>query len=61
MMIANWIHDSVSSQVVSPRLFPISPAFVVLINGNDFAGAIRRVMPRSATGRSRKGMKGGEL
>jgi len=52
MMIANWIHDSVTSQVVITRLsafFPVTP-----VHDNEFAGAIRRVMPRSATGRSRK-------
>lgn len=46
MMIASWMVDSSSSQVVITRLFPITPV-------NEFAGRIRRVMPRSATGRSR--------
>ena len=59
MMIASWMKkDSSSSQVVSPRLsrFPF-PAFDTV---NEFAGAIRRVMPRSAIGRSRTALKGGE-
>jgi len=57
MMIANWIHDSVTSQVVIPRL---STSLGSSPNDTKLAGVIRRVMPRSATGRSRKGMKGGE-
>jgi hypothetical protein len=54
MMIASWIHDSVSSQVVSTRL-SISPSPASLVNNTfeKLAEAIRREMPRSATGRSR--------
>jgi hypothetical protein len=60
MMIAIWMKHSVTPPVIDSRLYssPIpSPG-----SPNDFklAGAIQRVMPRSATGRSRKGMKGGE-
>jgi hypothetical protein len=49
MMIAFWMHDSVKPQVISTRLsrFP-EPSPVIKL-----AGEIRRVMPRSATGRSR--------
>lgn len=57
MMIASWIHDSVTSQVVNNRLFFSLETFP---HDEKLAGAIRRGMPRSATGRSRKGMKGGE-
>ena len=47
MMIASSIQkQSSASQVITPRL-PFLPTV------NEFAGAIRRVMPRSATGRSR--------
>jgi hypothetical protein len=54
MMIANWMIDSGKSQVISPRLSTIpSPASPDSQNVYKFAGAIRRVMPRSATGRSR--------
>jgi hypothetical protein len=60
MMIANWIHDSVKPQVVSARISSSLPASSFPDIDNEFAGVIRRVMPRSATGRSRKGMKGGE-
>ena len=59
MMIAYWMkNEPVTSQVVSSRLssFPcVSPTNVF-----QFAGEIRRVMPRSAIGRSRTAMKGGE-
>ncbi len=52
MMIASVKKkDSSSSQVISPRLSPFPfPAFDTV---NELAGAIRRVMPRSAIGRSR--------
>jgi hypothetical protein len=53
MMIANWMFDSVKSQVVSPRLSTIAPGFFPTQNVFKLAGEIRRVMPRSATGRSR--------
>jgi len=56
MMIAIWMRDSVTPQVIDFRLF----AFPVSAPDTKLAGAIQRVMPRSATGRSRKGMKGGE-
>lgn len=49
MMIAYWMHDSVKPQVISTRLFTSSHTSPVI----KLAGAIRRVMPRSATGRSR--------
>jgi len=49
MMIAFWMHDSVKSQVISTRL-SANPTPTPVIK---LAGAIRRVMPRSATGRSR--------
>jgi hypothetical protein len=55
MMIAYWMkNEPVTSQVVSNCLFSI-PSL-----GFKFAGEIRRVMPRSAIGRSRTAMKGGE-
>jgi hypothetical protein len=70
MMIANWMkNEPVTSQVVSSRLFPFlssipssipSSINVFEINVFEFAGTIRRVMPRSAIGRSRTAMKGGE-
>ena len=52
MMIAssNKKHSS-APQVISPRLSPFP--FPASDTVNEFAGAIRRVMPRSATGRSR--------
>jgi hypothetical protein len=53
MMIANWMHDSVKPQVISPRLSTNFPGFCPTQNVIKSAGAIRRVMPRSATGRSR--------
>lgn len=56
MMIAYWMkNEPVTSQVVSNCLssFSFLPVF-------KFAGEIRRVMPRSAIGRSRTAMKGGE-
>jgi hypothetical protein len=60
MMIANWKkNEPVTSQVVSNRLFSF-PSFHPT-HVFQFAGAIRRVMPRSAIGRSRTAMKGGEL
>jgi hypothetical protein len=56
MMIAYWNKNNpVTSQVVSIRLSSF-PSFSVF----QFAGDIRRVMPRSAIGRSRTAMKGGE-
>lgn len=51
MMIANWMSDSVKSQVVRTRLFTVDP--FIPTQDVKSAGAIRRVMPRSATGRSR--------
>ncbi len=48
MMIAYWMHDSVKSQVIDTRLSRNSHSPVIKL-----AGAIRRVMPRSATVRSR--------
>jgi hypothetical protein len=57
MMIANWKrNEPVKSQVVSNRLFTFPTP-----NEIKSVGAIRRVMPSSATVRSRKGMKGGEF
>jgi hypothetical protein len=50
MMIAYWMHDSVESQVIGTRLFTVPRNITPAIK---LAGAIRRVMPRSATGRSR--------
>ena len=50
MMIANWMNDSVKPQVVITRL-STDPSN--LSHDTKLAGAIRRVMPRSATGRSR--------
>ncbi len=59
MMIAYWMkNEPVTSQVVSSRLF--SFPFISSTNAFQFAGEIRRVMPRSAIGRSRTAMKGGE-
>jgi hypothetical protein len=59
MMIAYWMkNEPVKSQVVSNRL-SIFPT-VVPSPVTQFAGKIRRVMPRSAIGRSRTAMKGGE-
>ena len=61
MMIANWIQDSDTPQVISTRLsISPSPASLAQNTVEKLAEAIRRDMPRSATGRSRKGMKGGE-
>jgi hypothetical protein len=57
MMIANWMNDSVKPQVVITRLFL---SLETSSHDAKLAGEIRRVMPRSATVRSRKGMKGGE-
>ena len=52
MMIASWMKkDSRSSQVVTTRLSPFP--FPAIDTVNELAGAIRRVMPRSAIGRSR--------
>ena len=53
MMIANWMVESVKPQVVITRLSTIFPASFPTQNVIKSAGAIRRVMPRSATGRSR--------
>jgi len=54
MMIANWIHDSVSSQVIDTRLFP----------GTSSRSQVSRSDPaRYAQKRDREvpyGMKGGE-
>jgi hypothetical protein len=54
-MIASWIQNSDSPQVVSIRLSISLPiAFLPMaFNGIKSAEAIRQVMPRSATGRSR--------
>lgn len=58
MMIAYWKKNNpVTSQVVSNCLFPFPSPFLPVF---EFAGDIRRVMPRSAIGRSRTAMKGGE-
>jgi hypothetical protein len=57
MMIAEWMKDSVTSQVVTNRLFPFpSPAS----HACKFAGAIRRVMPKKRDREVPYGMKGGE-
>jgi hypothetical protein len=50
MMIAYWMHDSVKPQVISTRLSANVPHPSPEIK---LAGASRRVMPRSATVRSR--------
>jgi hypothetical protein len=53
MMIANWMNDSVSSQVIDTRLFPTLPGFQV--SRSDSAGYAQK--------RDREvpyGMKGGE-
>ena len=47
----NWNKRSFTSQVIDTRFTILSPASNHV---NESAGAIRRVMPRSATGRSRK-------
>jgi len=71
MMIANWMkNEPVTSQVVSSRLSSFlfsTPTSINVFEINvfeanvfEFAGTIRRVMPRSAIGRSRTAMKGGE-
>lgn len=54
MIATNWIHtDPIQMpQVVDASRFLSLELKVV--------GAIRRILPRSATVRSRKGMKGGE-
>ncbi len=58
MMIAYWKkNEPVTSQVVSNCLFSSLSSFFPVF---EFAGEIRRVMPRSAIGRSRTAMKGGE-
>jgi len=53
MMIAVKLNESMTSQVAITRLSTISPASFPTQNVCKSAGAIRRVMPRSATGRSR--------
>ena len=58
MMIAYWMkNEPVTSQVVSNCLSSFPSPFLPVF---EFAGDIRRVMPRSAIGRSRTAMKGGE-
>lgn len=53
MMIANWMHDSVSSQVVSSRLFPTLHGLQVSrSNPASYAQKRDREVPY--------GMKGGE-
>lgn len=54
MMIARLKVESVESQVVITRPRITAPGFLPLKNSNELAGAIRRVMNRSSTGRSRK-------
>ena len=57
MMIANWIQDSVTPQVICTRPVPASP-----FSSHDIkvAGAIRRVMPKKRDREVPYGMKGGE-
>jgi hypothetical protein len=52
MMIASWMDDSVSSQVISPRLF-ISPDF-------EFAGGTPACDAKKRDREVPYGMKGGE-
>lgn len=53
MMIASWMHDSSSSQVISPRLSPITPV-------NQFAGRIPACDAKKRDREVPYGMKGGE-
>jgi hypothetical protein len=53
MMIAYWMSNSAKSQVIRTRLFTPAHGTPATQKGFEFAGAIRHVMPRSATGRSR--------
>jgi hypothetical protein len=56
MMIANWMHDSVKSQVIGTRL-STNPS---TSPGIKLAGATRRVMPKKRDREVPYGMKGGE-
>jgi hypothetical protein len=58
MMIANWIQDSVTPQVISTRI-PEAPLFPP--QDIKVAGEIRRVMPKKRDREVPYGMKGGEL
>ena len=53
MMIASWMNDSVSSQVVITRLSPITPV-------NQFAGRIPACDAKKRDREVPYGMKGGE-
>jgi hypothetical protein len=57
MMIAEWMKDSVTSQVVSTRPLQASP---FSFHDIKVAGAIRHVMPKKRDREVPYGMKGGE-